>query len=113
MTTILTQIALLLTVVTLLESCATATHPWSDDLRACARTSAAWALVMASAADTSREQCMNDRGWVFGGEGYKKPSPGEPTVAEMIAAACKTEKRYGDSVWFRNHWVKCSDAATR
>ena len=55
----------------------------------------------------------SERGWVFGGEGYKKPSPGEPTVAEMIAAACKTEKRYGDSVWFQHHWVKCPEAGTR
>jgi len=109
----LTWIALLLTVGTVLQSCATVTHPWSDDLRACARASAGWALVSASAADTSREQCMNERGWIFGGEGYRKPNPGEPTVAEMIAAGCAKEKRFGDSVWFQNHWVKCSDAAAR
>src|SRR5260370_38490832 len=38
-------------------------------LRSCTRGSAAWALIMASAADSSREQCMNERGWIFGGEG--------------------------------------------
>ena len=106
-----TRIVLLLAVVVLLESCATTTHRWFEDLRACTRASAGWALVMASAADTSREQCMNERDWIFGGEGYRKPSPGEPTVAEMIAAACAKEKRFGDSVWFQNHWVKCIDAA--
>jgi hypothetical protein len=109
----LTRVVLLLAVLTPLESCATATHPWSGDLRACSRASAGWALVMAAAADTSREQCMNERGWLFGGDGYRKPSPGESTVAEMIASTCAAEKRYGDSVWFQNHWVKCSDATAR
>jgi hypothetical protein len=109
----LTRLVLLLAVVTLLGSCATATHPWSSDLSACTRGSAGWALVSAAAASTSREQCMNERGWVFGGEGYKKPSTGEPTVAEMIANACATEKRFGDSVWFQYHWVKCPDVGPR
>ena len=113
MTITLTRIALLLTAVTLLVSCTTVTHPWSADLTACTRGSSAWALVSATAASTAREQCMNERGWILGGEGYKRPSPGEPTVAEMIAEACRTEKRYGDSVWFQFHWVKCPDAGTR
>jgi hypothetical protein len=113
LTTHLTRVALLLTAAILLESCATVTHPWSADLSGCARGSAAWVLVSASAASTSREQCMNERGWISGGEGYRKPSPGEPTVAEMIAKACATEKRFGDSVWFQFHWVKCPEAGAR
>ena len=110
-----TRFVLLLEVVALTESYATH-QPWSDDLRACSRRTAAWALVPFvgdGAAASGREACMNERGWVFGPEGYRKSSPGEPTPAEMIAEACATQKRYGDSVFFQYHWVKCPDAGTR
>ncbi len=90
----------------LCTGCATTGKPWHDDFQSC--VTIAMAILLPGVAESMRENCLNERGWLRVGENnYRRPAPGEPTVAEQIAMACKTQQQYDGRVFHQQRWITC------